>query len=316
MALVTMKRLFDHAMKEKYTVGAYNVFNLDTLVAVLQAAEKEDSPVIVQLSMGSREYQPYFETFVRCVKLYAEAVHVPVGLNHDHCKTVEIAKEAIDYGIPSVMFDGSHLPFEENVASTREIVRYAHECGAWVEAELGKMAGFEDEVFAESTQFTDPHQAAEFIRLTGCDSLAVSVGTSHGGVAGDSSLKLHFDVLEAIRSAIPESYPLVLHGAASVPEELVRAINAQGAHVPQMRNCTEADISASAAYGVVKTNMDVDNHLCYSAAIRQKLGEITEKYDPRMYLKPAREAFETEVRHKMKNVSQSSGKNWLKENAE
>ena len=190
MALVTMKRLFDHAMKEKYTVGAYNVFNLDTLVAVLQAAEKEDSPVIVQLSMGSREYQPYFETFVRCVKLYAEAVHVPVGLNHDHCKTVENAKEAIDYGIPSVMFDGSHLSFEENVASTREIVRYAHECGAWVEAELGKMAGFEDEVFAESTQFTDPHQAAEFIRLTGCDSLAVSVGTSHGGVAGDSSLKL------------------------------------------------------------------------------------------------------------------------------
>ena len=184
MALVTMKRLFDHAMKEKYTVGAYNVFNLDTLVAVLQAAEKEDSPVIVKLSMGSRKYQPYFETFVRCVKLYAEAVHVPVGLNHDHCKTVENAKEAIDYGIPSVMFDGSHLPFEENVASTREIVRYAHECGAWVEAELGKMAGFEDEVFAESTQFTDPHQAAEFIRLTGCDSLAVSVGTSHGGVAG------------------------------------------------------------------------------------------------------------------------------------
>ncbi len=312
MALVPMKALFEDAMKRKYTVGAYNIFNLDTMVAVLQAAEKEESPVILQLSMGSRKYQPYFSTFVQCVRMYAEAVTVPVGINHDHCKTVENAKEAVDYGIPSVMFDGSHLPFDENVRLTREVVRYAHSHDAWVEAELGRMAGFEDEVFGESTQFTDPQMAARFIAETGCDSLAVSVGTSHGGVLEDHPLPLHFEVLDAIRRAVPEGYPLVLHGAASVPEDLVAAINAQGAQVRQMRNCTEEDISRAAAYGVVKANMDVDNHLCYSAMIRRKQREILEKYDPRMYLKPAREAFEEEVRHKMKEVSRSSGKNWLK----
>lgn len=313
MALVPIKELFDHAIQNGYTVGAYNVFNLDTLTAVLQAAEKENSPVIVQLSMGSRKYQPYFAAFVECVKLFCNSVSVPVALNHDHCQTVSQVLEAIEFGFPSVMYDGSHETYEDNVMNTKKIVEYAHEHGVWVEAELGKMAGFEDDVFAQSTQFTDPQQAVEFIAQTGCDSLAVSVGTSHGGVAGDSNLVLHFDVLSAIRSAIPANYPLVLHGAASVPENLVNAINAQGANVPQMRNCSEEDIRAAAAFGVVKANMDVDNHLCYSEAIRRKLHQITEKYDPRQYLKPAREAFEAQVRHKMKNVSCSSGKNWLKE---
>lgn len=229
---------------------------------------------------------------------------------------MENAKEAIDYGIPSVMFDGSHLPFEENVASTREIVRYAHECGAWVEAELGKMAGFEDEVFAESTQFTDPHQAAEFIRLTGCDSLAVSVGTSHGGVAGDSSLKLHFDVLEAIRARFPKAIRWCSTARASVPEELVRRLT----HRARMcRRCATAQkrIFPRRRLTVWLRPTWMWTIIC---AIRPRCArssaKITEKYDPRMYLKPAREAFETEVRHKMKNVSQSSGKNWLKENAE
>ena len=316
MALTDMGELFRHAMEEGYIVGAYNVFNLDTLIAVLRAAEREDSPVIVQLSMGSRKYQPYFSTFVQCVRLYAEAVSVPVGLNHDHCKAPENAIEAVDMGLPSVMFDGSHLSIEENIRHTREIAEYAHAHGVWVEAELGRMAGFEDDVFADSTQFTDPEAAAEFIRRTGCDSLAVSVGTSHGGVLADGPLPLHFEVLSAIRAAIPTGYPLVLHGAASVPENLVREINRQGAEVPQMRNCTEEDIAQSATYGVVKANMDVDNHLRYSAVIRQMQRENLDKYDPRLYLKPARDAFEDEVRHKIQCVSRSSGKNWLKEKQE
>ncbi len=316
MCLVTMKQLFQHALIEKYTVGAFNVFNIDTLTAVLQAAEQENSPVIIQVSMGSRNYQRYFQAFVEAVKLYAQAVNVPVGLNHDHCQTVQNAIEAIDYGIPSVMFDGSHETLEDNIMHTRAVVEYAHAHHCWVEAELGKLPGFEDDVFSDSAAFTDPQMAAEFIARSGCDSLAVSVGTSHGGVNAQGDMPFHFEVLAAIRKAIPQDFPLVLHGAASLPVHLVEEINLQGAHVPQMRNCSEHDISGAAAYGVVKANMDVDNHLAYSAMIRQKLNEITDKYDPRLYLKPAREAFAMEVRHKMANVVHSSGKNWLKENAQ
>ena len=313
MALVDMNALFRYAMKGQYTVGAYNVFNLDTLIAVLQAAEAENSPVIVQVSMGCRKYQTDFSTFVQCVKLYADKAQVPVGFNHDHCISVDHAKEAIDYGIPSVMFDGSHLSFDENVQATCKIVKYAHSKGASVEAELGKMAGFEDDVFADSTEFTRPEAAARFIKLTGCDSLAVSVGTSHGGVLGDAPLTMHFEILSEIRRAIPDGFPLVLHGAASLPEALVEAVNLQGGEVPQMRNCSEEDISAAAKYGVVKANMDVDNHLCYTETIRRTLNEIRDRYDPRLYLKPAREAFMEEVRHKMRCVSMSSGRNWLGE---
>jgi len=310
MALVQIDKMMRRAVDEGYITGAFNVFNLDTLVAVLEAAQSENSPVIVQVSMGSRKYQPYFSAFLESVKLFAREVKIPVALNHDHCQTVEHALEAIDLGVGSVMFDGSHLSFEENAAKTKKVADYAHARGAFVEAELGRLPGFEDEVFAQSAQFTKPELAATFIRLTGCDALAVSVGTSHGGVNASGDMPLHFEVLADIRKAIGPEFPLVLHGAASLPEELVQEVNRWGANVPQMRNCSEQDIAKAAAYGVYKANMDVDNHLAYTAAVRQNLIRVTEKYDPRSYLKAGREAFALEVRHKLRNVCHSSGKAW------
>ena len=310
MALVQINEMMRHSLADHYITGAFNVFNIDTLVAVLQAAQAENSPVIVQLSMGFRKYQPYFSAFVKAVKIFASTVDVPVALNHDHCQNIENAKEAIDLEIGSVMFDGSHLSFEDNVASTRQVVEYAHSHHAFVEAELGKLPGFENEVFVQNAQFTDPVMAEKFIRLTGCDALAVSVGTSHGGVSAETDMPLHFDVLAAIRKAISPTFPLVLHGAASLSEELVQEVNRWGAHVSQMRNCCENDIAKAAAYGVYKANMDVDNQLAFTAAVRQQLLEVTEKYDPRGYLKVGREAFTQEVRHKIRNVCHSNGKAW------
>lgn len=316
MALVQINEMMRRAIHGHYITGAFNVFNLDTLVAVLEAAQAENSPVIVQFSMGSRKYQPYFPAFVEAVKGFARAVEVPVSLNHDHCQRIESAREAIDLGIGSVMFDGSHLSFEDNMASTRQIADYAHAKGAFVEAELGMLPGFEDEVFAENARFTDPELAARFIRETGCDALAVSVGTSHGGVHASSDMPLHFEVLARIREAIGPAFPLVLHGAASLPERLIQEVNRWGAQVPQMRNCAEADIARSAVYGVYKANMDVDNQLAYTAAVRKNLQEITEKYDPRGYLRMGREAFSQEVRHKLREVCHSSGKAWSGEEAQ
>jgi fructose-bisphosphate aldolase class II len=310
MALVDMGRLMDDALKKKYTIGAYNVFNLDTISAVLEAAEEENSPVILQMSMGSRKYQYNVPRFVEVIKLYAQAAEVPVSINHDHCLKTEDAKSAVDLGFLSVMFDGSHLDYETNINRTREIADYAHSKGVWVEAELGSLPGMEDEVFSENAAFTDPDLVVDYIKRSKCDSLAVSIGTTHGGVKADNYLPLHFEILEKIHNALGD-FPLVLHGAASLPEHLVKEVNQYGGKVKQLRNCSEEDIAACREYGICKANMDVDNFLLCTARLRKVLLEIPEKYNPRGYLREAREAFKIEVKHKMRNVSGSSGKNWL-----
>ena len=315
MALVKMARLMEDALEKKYTVGAYNIFNIETLSAVLEAAEEEDSPLILQVSMGARRHQYNLECFIESVKLYAEAVKIPVAINHDHCMNLEAAKSAVDMGLSSVMFDGSHLEYEENIKQTKRIVEYAHKKDVWVEAELGSIPGMEDDAFSENTVFTDPSQVTGFVERSGCDSLAVSVGTSHGGVKADDYLTFRFDILKEIHAKLGR-YPLVLHGAASFPEALVNEINSYGASVSQMRNCSEKDVSEAGKYGVCKANMDVDNFLLYTAAIRKYHLEHPEKYDPRGYLRLARESFKNEVAHKMRNVSRSSGKNWLKGESE
>lgn len=310
MALRSIKELLAHAAEGEYTIGAFNVCNMDTLGAVLAAARQERSPVILQMSMGARRFVPSIPAFVALMKWMAEEAPVPVALNHDHCPTPQAAAEAIGWGFSGAMFDGSQLPYAENARQTRRLAAWAHERGACIEAELGRLPGFEDEVFAEHADFTDPALAARFVEETGCDCLAVSVGTSHGGVKADGPLPLDFGVLSAIHSALP-GYPLVLHGAASLPEELLRSVNELGGKVPPVRNCSEEDIARTGRLGVCKANMDVDNFLCFTREVRRVLQDAPEQYDPRRYLGPAREAFAEEVRHKMQCVCGSAGKSWL-----
>jgi len=310
--IVQLDQLYVDAMKRRYIVGAFNVFNYDSLCAVLEAAEEEQSPVILQVSMGARKYVPDFRQFIEVMKIAALSVSVPVGINHDHCPTAEAAMQAVDAGVGGVMFDGSHLSFEENVRFTREVVEYAHARGVCVEAELGRLPGFEDEIFADHVEFTNPDAAKRFVTLTGCDSLAVSAGTSHGGVKAAENLPLHMEVLERIQAELP-GFPLVLHGAASLPLHLIEYVNEQGGRVEVMKNCSESSIRRSAEYGVCKANMDVDNFLAFTGAVRRVLREQPDKYDPRVYLKQGKDAWKEEVMWKMSQVTGSSGHNWVKE---
>ena len=311
MPIVTMKELYVHAVEEKYILGAFNVFNFDTAKAVLEAAKEMQSPVILQLSMGARKYIGDYKTFIQCIKALGDGYEIPFSINHDHCPTVEAAFEAMESGVNGVMFDGSHLPLEENIKETKKVVEAALKCGIWVEAELGCLPGFEDEIFAEHAEFTDAKTAKYFVEATGCNALAVSAGTSHGGVDQKQNLPLHFEVLKEIHQMIPQ-IPLVLHGAASLPVSLIDAVNRQGGQVPYMKNCGEDSIKMSAQYGIRKANMDVDNFLMFTEAVRRYLNETPEKYDPRLYLKEGRGAFQKEVEWKFKNVTLSAGKNWWK----
>ena len=303
--LIQPQMLLLKAREERYIIGAFNVFNMDFAACVLEAAAAEQSPVILQISMGARKYQSDWRIFVKHVKELAQKQCIPAFLQHDHCTSVENCMEAVDAGVMAVMFDGSHLPYEQNVKKTREVVAYAHARNVAVEAELGCLPGFEDMVFADKAVFTDAAQAKEFVFESGCDSLAVSVGTSHGGVVADEALPIAFDTLAAIARALP-GYPLVLHGAASLPNWSVDAVNVLGGRVPYLKNAAEKDIAACAGLGIAKANMDVDNFLAYTAAVRGWLNEAPEQYDPRKYLLKANEALKTEVRRKMREVLQSS----------
>lgn len=309
MPVVEMKRLYQDARERGYILGAFNVFNMDTVTAVLRAAQEKQAPLILQISMGARKYVYDYREFVELTRRMAQSCPVAVSIQHDHCPTEEAAREAVDAGFCGVMFDGSHLPFEENVRRTRSVAAYAHKKGVFVEAELGCLAGFEDETFAERTVFTDPEQAKQFVWETGCDALAVSVGTSHGGVLGDRWLSINYGVLEEIHRAVPGT-PLVLHGAASLPPQLIDRANAQGARIPYWRNCPEWEIKETARYGVCKANMDVDNFLVYTEAVRRALNISPEKYDPREYLRAGREAWQKEVEWKLAHVTCAAGKNW------
>ncbi len=306
MSIISPKTLFENAIKNNYAVGAFNVFDLETLQAVIGAAEKEHSAAVIQVSMGARKYAQNFEAFIKVIKIYAEASPMPFIIHHDHCTSVENCFEAVDAGMQSVMFDGSHHDFETNIALTKQVTEYAHAHGAWVEAELGCLPGFEDKVFGENAVFTNPKLVPEFIARSGCDSLAVAAGTSHGGVKAEGYLPLDSALIKKIAGAMP-GYPFVLHGAASLPPELIGRCNEYGAQVEFFRNCSEQSISEACKSGICKANMDVDNFLVFTTAIRRFFLEKPGIYDPRKYLAPARDAFESEVRHKMRDVTHSSG---------
>lgn len=307
MPLIGPKEMFAKAYEGHYAIGAFNVNNMEIVQGITWAAMEEKSPVILQVSAGARKYagQVYIMKLVEAA--LQESPELPVVVHLDHGPTFEMCKDCIDGGFTSVMIDGSHLPYEENVALTKKVVDYAHPRGAWVEAELGKLAGVEEHVQSNEHVYTDPDQAVDFVQRTGCDSLAIAIGTSHGAYKFKGDAKLDFARLEKISSLMP-GYPLVLHGASSVPQEFVELCNKYGGKVGGAKGVPEDMLRKAATMGVCKINVDTDIRLALTASIRQYFHEHPEQFDPRTYLGPAREAVKKMVAHKIHDVMGSSGK--------
>lgn len=307
MPLMGPGEMFAAAYAGRYAIGAFNVNNMEIVQGIMSAAAGEKSPVILQVSAGARKYagQTYIMKLVEAA--LADDDSVPVVVHLDHGPSFEMCRDCIDGGFTSVMIDGSHLPYEENIALTRQVVDYAHERGVWVEAELGKLAGVEEHVSSAEHVYTDPDQAVKFVERTGCDSLAIAIGTSHGAYKFKGEARLDFPRLETISNRLP-GYPLVLHGASSVPQEFVELCNRFGGAVGGARGIPEEMLRQAASMGVCKINVDTDIRLALTASIRQFLSEHPEQFDPRSYLSPAREAVRNMVAHKIRNVMGSSGK--------
>jgi fructose-bisphosphate aldolase class II len=306
MSLTGTKEMFEKAYKGKYAVGAFNVNNMEIIQGIVEAASEERAPLILQVSAGARKYARH-EYLIKLVEAALLTTDIPVALHLDHGEDFEIAKSCIDGGFTSIMIDGSKHPFDENIELTKKVVDYAHERGIPVEAELGKLAGIEDAIQSKESVFTDPDEAVEFVERTGCDSLAISVGTSHGAYKFKGEPKLDFERIEIISEKLP-GYPLVLHGASSVIPELVDLANKYGAKLPGARGVPEDMIRKAAALGICKVNIDTDLRLAMTATIRKFMTESPDVFDPRKYLGPARDAIKDVVRHKLINVLGCAGK--------
>ena len=308
MPLVTTKEMFEKSMKEGYAIGAFNVNNMEIIQAIVDAASKENSPVILQASSSAIKYaRPNY--LKKMVEAAVEETNIPIALHLDHGPDFETCKACIDAGFTSVMIDGSKYDFEENVALTKKVVDYAHERGVVVEAELGKLAGIEDEVNVDASDamYTDPMQAKEFVERTGCDSLAIAIGTSHGAYKFKGEAKLRFDILAKIKELIPNT-PIVLHGASTVIPELVEMCNEYGGNIPGAKGVPDEMLNQASKSGVSKINVDTDLRLAMTGAIRKAFAEDPSAFDPRKYLTPARDLIEQTVAHKIKNVFCSSNK--------
>ncbi len=305
MPLVSPKEMFAKAYAGKFAVGAFNVNNMEIIQGIMAAGAEERAPLILQVSAGARKYAGQ----IYIMKLMEAALcetDLPVVLHLDHGQDFEICRQVIEGGFTSVMIDGSHHAFEENIRVTREVVDYAHDKGVWVEAELGVLAGVEDEVSAEHNIYTDPDQAVEFVQRTGCDSLAIAIGTSHGAYKFKCEPKLDFERLEKISDMLP-GYPLVLHGASSVLPEFVAMANAYGGAIGDACGVPEHLLRRAATYGVCKINIDTDIRLAMTAVVRKHFAEKPGDFDPRQYLGPARTAVKEMVRHKIREVLGCSG---------
>lgn len=308
MSLVTTKDMFEKSMKEHFAIGAFNVNNMEIIQGIVDAAAEENSPVILQASSSAIKYARI--GFLRkMIEAALEENDIPIALHLDHGPDFETCKMCIDHGFSSVMIDGSKYDFEENVALTKKVVEYAHNRGVVVEAELGKLAGIEDEVnvAASDAMFTDPDQAKEFVERTGCDSLTIAIGTSHGAYKFKGEAKLRFDILEKVKEKLPNT-PIVLHGASTVIPELVELCNKYGANIPGAKGVPDEMLHEASLRGVSKINVDTDLRLAMTGAIRKALIENPEVFDPRKYMQPARELIKETVQHKIRDVFGSSNK--------
>lgn len=308
MALITTKEMFKKALVNDYAVGAFNVNNMEIIQGIVDAASIENAPLILQVSAGARKYaKPAY--LLKLVEAAIEDTGLDIALHLDHGEDFDICKKCIDDGFTSVMIDGSKHPFEENIALTKQVVEYAHAHGVVVEAELGKLAGVEDniKVDARSATFTDPDEAVEFVKRTGVDSLAIAIGTSHGAYKFKGEPYLDYERLKKIHSLLPDT-PLVLHGASSVLKEFVDRCNKFGGQIPGAQGVPEDMIRESTKYGICKVNIDTDLRLAMTAEIRRILIENPSEFDPRKYLGPGRDAITKMVQHKIKNVLNASNR--------
>ena len=308
MPLVTTKEMFEKSMKEGFAIGAFNVNNMEIIQAIVDAAQEENSPVILQASASAIKYaRPAY--LKKMVEAAVEETNIPIALHLDHGPDFETCKACIDNGFTSVMIDGSKYDFEENVALTKKVVEYAHPRGVVVEAELGKLAGIEDDVNVSDAdaKYTDPDQAQEFVERTGCDSLAIAIGTSHGAYKFKGEAKLRFDILAEIKKKIPNT-PIVLHGASTVIPELVEQCNRYGGNIPGAKGVPDEILHEASESGVSKINVDTDLRLAMTASIRKVFEEDPSAFDPRKYLTPAREKIKETVQHKIRDVFGSSNK--------
>lgn len=317
MALVTTKEMFKKAYAGKYAIGAFNINNMEIVQAITEAAEEERSPVILQVSAGARKYAKH-EYLMALAQAAIRDSGIDLALHLDHGADFEICKSCIDGGFTSVMIDGSHHSYEDNIALTKRVVEYAHAHGVVVEGELGVLAGVEDDVVAEHSSYTRPEEVEDFVTRTGVDSLAISIGTSHGAykftpkqcTRNENGIlvppPLRFDILAEIEKRLPE-FPIVLHGASSVPQEYVAEINALGGKMPDAVGIPEEQLRRAATSAVCKINIDSDIRLAMTAGIRRVFAEKPEAFDPREYLKVARAEVKKIVQHKIKNVLGSSG---------
>jgi fructose-bisphosphate aldolase class II len=302
MPLVTTTEMFKKAYEGKYAVGAFNVNNMEIIQGIVEAAAETKSPLVLQVSAGARKYaNPIY--LKKLVEAAVEESGVDIALHLDHGDSFEICKQCIDDGFTSVMIDGSALSYEDNIALTKKVVEYAHPKGVVVEAELGKLAGVEDDVnvSAEDATYTDPDQAVDFVKRTGCDSLAIAIGTSHGAYKFTGEPKLDYDRLEKISNLLP-GYPLVLHGASTVIKEFVDMCNEYGGDIPGAQGVPEDMLKKAATYGVCKINIDTDLRLAMTGAIRKNIIENPSNFDPRKYLGEGRTAIKDMVKHKIVNV--------------
>lgn len=323
LGLVNTKELFKKAIEGGYAIPAFNFNNMEQLQAIISACVETKSPVILQVSSGARKYanQTLLRYMAQGAVEYAKELgyNIPIALHLDHGDTFELCKDCIDSGFSSVMIDGSHHPYEDNIALTKKVVEYAHSKGVTVEGELGVLAGIEDDVVAEHHTYTRPEEVVDFVTRTGVDSLAISIGTSHGAnkFTPDQCTRdengilipppLRFDILEEIEKQIP-GFPIVLHGASSVPQEYVATINNNGGALKDSIGIPEDQLRKAAKSAVCKVNIDSDGRLAMTAAVREVFAKNPAEFDPRKYLGPAREELKKLYMHKTKNVLGSAGK--------
>ncbi|HOJ49177.1 MAG TPA: class II fructose-1,6-bisphosphate aldolase [Bacillota bacterium] len=310
MPLVTSKEMFKKAYEGGYAIGAFNVNNMEIIQGITEAAQEVNAPLILQVSAGARKYAKHVY-LMKLIEAAIEDTGLPICVHLDHGDSFELCKSCIDGGFTSVMIDGSHLPFEENIKLTKQVVDYAHAHGVVVEGELGRLAGIEDavNVSEKDAAYTDPDQVEEFVSKTGVDSLAIAIGTSHGAYKFKPGQKpqLRFDILEEVSKRLP-GFPIVLHGASSVMPEYVEMINKNGGKMPDAIGIPESMLRQAASMAVCKINIDSDLRLAMTGTIRQYFAEHPDHFDPRQYLKPARENIKQLVKHKLVEVLGCAGK--------